>query len=317
MPRNAMKQKEKRALHGCYPLANELIMLHASGVEMMAALDNSGPDSTNADFKHLGQAPARASRYRTMVQAPAVREQFCALKASNPNQNESESPSNVPTVTRPSSDAASKLSPNSTMTSNSPTEAEHMRQTPVRETKFNAAEFTKHHIRQRKKSSDAKSESAVSQSAQKIAARDSEHRASVALLLQQLDELSVTKQRTAEEFRASQQLTAQALRRLDEECDRRQQLELRVLENEAALNVLGRMFQERTEELALMTSRLQVAESRASDLEQQISTMSTRTVKPAENKLHDVHEAHAQNKRMDRQVISASDINSLANLFVN
>jgi hypothetical protein len=302
---NAQKTILRFVICGRNYLANEFVMLHASGVEMLPALDNSGPfDSANPDFKHLGQAPARASRHRAPVQPPAVRQHFFTL-ASNPDQTESELPTHVSTFTDPLSETANKLSPNSTKTS---TEAGNMRQTPVRSTKF-TTEFAEHHIRERQISYDA-----ASQSAQKIAARDSEHKASVIMLLQQLDELAVSKQRTAEEFRASQQLTAQALRRLDEECDRRQQLELRVLENEAALNVLGRMFEDKTKELALMCSKLEVAESRASHLEQQLSIISTRTVKPAENKLHDVQEEPAQKKRMELQVISVCNINSLTNI---
>jgi hypothetical protein len=282
-------------------------MLQASGVEMQGAFENSGHarDTANPDLNHLGHAPVRTLRHRApLVQSPALHEHFLSPQALTPDHVKSESPSRVPTLPGPTLETVNKLSPK---TDNIvPKEARHMGQAPVR-TQV-TAQLTEQHTRQHQISSGERSESAPSKSARKMVARDAEHRASVNSLLQQLEELSVSKQRIAEEFRASQQLTAQALRRLDEECDRRQQLELRVVESEAALNVLGRIFEGKTQELAIVRSKLETAESRASNLEKQSRMMCACAMNRAESnlydakneesKLNDTHEAPAQSTQL-------------------
>jgi hypothetical protein len=279
-------------------------MLQASGVEMQGAAENSGHarDTANPDLNHLGHAPVRTLRHRApMVQSPALHEQFLSPQALTPDHVKSESPSGAPTLPGPARETVNKLSPNIVSK-----ETRHMGQAPVR-TQV-TAQLTEQHTWQHQISSGERPESAPSKSARKMVARDAEHRASVNSLIQQLEELSVSKQRIAEEFRASQQLTAQALRRLDEECDRRQQLELRVVESEAALNVLGRIFEGKTQELAMVRSKLETAEARALNLEKQSMIMCACAMNRAESnlydakneesKLNDTHEAPAQSTQL-------------------
>ena len=252
---------------------------------MQGELDNSGPsrvDLANLDCKHLGQAPIRASRHRILAQSPAIQEQLLTPKGPISEQDKSESPTHVPTFASPSNEAVNKLSPN--FENGSLTEAVHMhtQATP---------QFFEQRSRRKQFSSSEKQDLTASQSARKIDARDAEYKASMNLLLLQLDELSVSKQRIAEEFRASQQLTAQTLRRLDEECDRRQQLELRMIESEAALKVIGRIFQGKNEELEEMRMKLEMVESRNAKLEQQLARMTSGNQNHEDSRLHDALDA--------------------------
>ena len=105
--------------------------------------------------------------------------------------------------------------------------------------------------------------------------------------------MSKSKQRITEEFRASQQLTAQALRRLDEEYERRQQLEHRVVDAEAARDVLSRAVEEKAQELELVRSKLNMAEARCVRLEQQLAMSSPNKMNPLESKMHTVQDAPA------------------------
>jgi ATP-dependent Lon protease len=124
---------------------------------------------------------------------------------------------------------------------------------------------------------------------ERLGENDEGSRVFVHTMMQQLEEMSVSKQRITDEFRASQQLTAQALRRLDEECDRRQKLELRVVEAEAAQKILVRTLEMRNKDLEQLRLKLQLAEERAATVEQP-----TRFSEPHSNlietKLHSVSE---------------------------
>ena len=71
------------------------------------------------------------------------------------------------------------------------------------------------------------------------------------------------------------------------DCERRQQLELRIIESEAALNIMGRIFEDRTAELVLVRSKLDIAECRTAELEKRMG-LSTTPMNHADSKLHDV-----------------------------
>lgn len=257
---------------------------------MQGELDTSGPprgDFANLDCKHLGQAPIRASRHRIPVQSPANEEQFLTPKGPISEQDKSESPTHVPTFAGPSNEAVKKLSPK--FKNGSLTETVQIHRTPV--CTQATPQFSEQRSRRQQFSSSEKQDLTASQSARKIDARDAEYKASMNLLLLQLDELSVSKQRIADEFRASQQLTAQTLRRLDEECDRRQQLELRMIESEAALKVIGRIFEGKNEELEEMRMKLDMVESRNAKLEQLLARMTSGDQNHEDSKLHDALDA--------------------------
>lgn len=249
-----------------------------------AAHDNTtqASDPANSDLKHFGQAPVHASRHRIVHQSPPPQMQYQALVTPNnrtAEQVQSESPPNA--SSSPSAptevDLSLKFSNSVSM------ERKYLGQAPAR------AQATQ-------VSWNGKSPTAAELSARKIDARDAEHRASMHKLLQQLDDMSVSKQRITEEFRASQQLTAQALRRLDEECERRQQLELRVIETEAALKILGRICEGKAEELESVKARLEMSECRAATLEQQLTARSALKVCPIENKSRDDDDVSAQSE---------------------
>ena len=249
---------------------------------MLGLQDNSGQarDLANPDFKHLGQAPVRAARYRTQAQSPAIQVQ--SQSASSPESDESHSHSNARAAPGLRNESGSCVFPKFDNVSSS--QRNDLDQTHLR---VEAAHITLPNTRRYRLPSDVNMQQAAEQRARKAETIDAEHTDYVNLLLQQLNELSVSKQRITEEFRSSQQLTAQALRRLDEECERRQQLELRIIESEAALNILGRIFEDRTAELVLVRSKLDVAECRTAELEKQMG-LSTTPMNHADSKLHDV-----------------------------
>lgn len=237
-------------------------------------------DPANPDLKYLGSAPVRSSRYRIPAQSPAYYMQsqtFVTPNGRTPHQVESGSTPDASSTPSLETEADVNLSPKST----SPAERKFWGQAPARAQATQITEMLTLQV-----SSDRKSQSAAAHSARKADVRDSEHRTSMHMLLQQLDEMSVSKQRITEEFRASQQLTAQALRRLDEECERRQQLQLRVMETEAALKILGRICEEKTEELASVHAKLEMSECRALQMEKQMAAHSACGLGPSENKIH-------------------------------
>ena len=250
---------------------------------MLAASDNiaQARNSANPELKHLGQAPVRASRNRTSALSPSDQARSKAVPSPNGSPTEQvqdELPSNE--------EAALGIYDSKYI---SITEAKLLGQAPARAAiaLFTEPNGRRHHF------SDGKTELAASQSARNSDARDAEYSASMNTLLQQLDDLSKSKQRITEEFRASQQLTAQALRRLDEECERRQQLEHRVVDAEAARDVLSRAVEEKAQELELVRSKLNMAEARCVRLEQQLAMSSPNKMNPLESKMHTVQDAPA------------------------
>jgi hypothetical protein len=259
----------------------------ASGVKMLgAAHDNTSQacDPANSDLKHLGQAPVRASRHRIVDQSPPLHMQYQAFvtpKGRTAEQVKSESSPNASST--PSAPTEVDLSLKFHNSIPTKTERKYLGQAPAR---AQAAQV----------SSNGKSPTAAELSARKIDAHDAEYRASMHKLLQQLEDMSVSKQRITEEFRASQQLTAQALRRLDEECERRQQLQLRVIETEAALKILGQICEGKAEELESVKARLEMSECRAAKLEQQLTARSALKICPIENKSPDDDDVSAQSE---------------------
>jgi hypothetical protein len=249
---------------------------------MLGFLDNSGQarDLANPDFKHLGQAPVRAARYRIQAQSPAI--QALSQSASSPESDESHSHSNARAAPGLRNESVSCMFPKFDNASSS--QGNDLDQTHLR---VEAAHIAQPNTRRYRLPSDVNIQQAAEQRARKTETIDTEHTDYVNRLLQQLNELSVSKQRITEEFRSSQQLAAQALRRLDEECERRQQLELRIIESEAALNIMGRIFEDRTAELVLVRSKLDIAECRTAELEKRMG-LSTTPMNHADSKLHDV-----------------------------
>lgn len=249
---------------------------------MLGLLDNSGQvrDLANPDFKHLGQAPVRAARYRIQTRSPAIK--FQSHSASSPESDESYSYSNAQATPGLRNEVVSRLFPKSD--NDSSMEGNDHGHTHLH---VEAAHIAHPNNGRHQFPSNVNMQQAAEQGVRKTETIDMEHADYVHLLLQQLKDLSVSKQRITEEFRSSQQLTAQALRRLDEECERRQQLELRIIENEAALNILGRIFEDRTAELALVRSKLDIAECRAADLEKRMARISVTPMTHEDSKFHD------------------------------
>lgn len=243
--------------------------------------DNSGRDVANLDLKHLGPAPVRTSRHRILSQSPSIYVQFQAAVTPNgrtPRRAESDSPPDTSCTPSLHTEVDSSLSPK--FANSSPRERTFLGQAPARAQTAQFAEMCTVQL-----SSNGKSLSSAAFSAQNIDVRDAEHKTSMHILLQQLDEMAVAKQRITEEFRASQQLTAQALRRLDEECERRQQMQLRVMETEAALKILGQICEEKTAELASVHAKLEVSECRVLKMEQRMAAHSVFNVSLTENKV--------------------------------
>jgi hypothetical protein len=277
----------------------------AIGVTMSGADDDAAQahDSANLDLKHLGQAPVRASRHRIQVQSPQLHTQYQAFVTPKSQTEEqfcvkSDSPpiASSSILTRAESDVPFHCS-NSIMT-----ERKYLGQAPARAQSNQLAD-----MRNLQNSIFGKSPTTAELSARKIDARDLEHRTSMHNLLQQLDEMSVSKQRITEEFRASQQLTAQALRRLDEECERRQQLQLRVIETEASLKIMGRICEEKTEELESVRARLEMSECRAAKLEQQMSAPKALRNSPIENESTGEDGVPAQSEQLSDTELDVSN----------
>ncbi len=266
-----------------HPLFIQFLFL--GGAEMLGLLDNSSQarDLAIPDFKHLGPAPVRAARHRIQSHSPAIQVQSPASISQNawtPESDESQSPSNRRATPSLEDEAVGCLFPKFHDGGSSEGNA-----LGVLQAALDAEPRTGRH----RLPLDVNMQQATEeQRARKSETFDAEQTDYVHLLLQQLNELSVSKQRITEEFRSSQQLTAQALRRLDEECERRQQLELRIIENEAALKMLGRLFEDRIEELALVRSKLDIAECRTAELERRMAGLSTTPMNPADSKLYDI-----------------------------
>ena len=255
------------------------IKLQLCAQEMLAASENitQTRNLVNPELKHLGQAPVRATRNRTTALSPPAQAQSQAVLSSNGSpleQAKDETSSNAP---------ATMHLYDQKLTNTSFAEAKLLGQAPVRAPAITL--FTEQQARQ-------KTELEAAQSARSSDARDAEYTASMHMMLQQLDELSKSKQRITEEFRSSQQLTAQALRRLDEECERRQQLEHRVVDAEAIRDFLSRAVDDKTAELELVCSKLKMTEARAARLEQQIALSPNKMNTEASNK-HSVQDVPA------------------------